>query len=73
MTPCLCGCGRPARVRGLGKTCYMALQRQVSLGLASWEQLEREGKCLAALSSREKSARALGYLSKRVPARRRGE
>ena len=73
MMKCLCGCGKPARIRGLFKVCYMALQRQVYLGRTSWEQLTVEGKCLPAMSSREKSARALGGLTKRVPERRRGE
>ena len=44
---CLCGCGRPACVRGLYWTCYTVRREQVRKGKTTWEAEEAAGRALA--------------------------
>lgn len=44
--PCLDGCGVRATTRGLCGKHYGAAVRAVAKGATTWEQLEREGRCL---------------------------
>ena len=47
MTAPICkrpGCGKPAKVRGLCRTCYQMAYRLIRLGRATWAGLEDSGK-----------------------------
>lgn len=61
MIACMCGCGRIAMCRGLSTGCYTRTRLRVKAGKTSWEQLEKDGKCLPAKDpltmSRQRDAR----------------
>ncbi len=44
LQPCVAGCGRAARTRGLCALCYQRAGRAVRRGETTWPQLEAEGR-----------------------------
>jgi len=57
---CLCGCGKPARARGVDHATYMAALRMVRRGEKTWKELEAAGVVRAA------ARRQRSRLTKRV-------